>query len=192
MNISFGKKIPIAKCQIQNLTTGRFEPATIFELDCKDESDLLEVVKPSREWEYAAYIHSNMCDKVDLQKIFGNDDTDRFYILQNKYGETLGMSQVEEIYDGAYDLAYLDTKKDKQYKYVGQTLLATVAREVFKKAGDSFSVYGAVDSAIKFYEKVCGFQLGDLGMPYLPWDEIPKFIKQTEKRTQSQIIDLKG
>ena len=89
-------------------------------------------------------------------------------------------------------LAYLDTKKDKQYKYVGQTLLATVAREVFKKAGDSFSVYGAVDSAIKFYEKVCGFQLGDLGMPYLPWDEIPKFIKQTEKRTQSQIIDLKG
>ena len=192
MNISFGKKIPIAQCRIQNLTTGRFEPATIFELDCKDESDLLEAVKPSTEWEYAAYIHSNMCDKVDLQKIFGDDDSDTFYILQNQHGETLGMSQVEEIYDGAYDLAYLDTKKDKKYKYVGQTLLSTVAREVFKKAGDSFSVYGAVDSAIKFYEKICGFKLGDLGMPYLPCEEIPQFIKQTEIRTQSPIIDLKG
>ena len=46
MNISFGKKIPIAQCQIQNLATKKFEPATIYELDCHDESDLLEVVKP--------------------------------------------------------------------------------------------------------------------------------------------------
>ena len=192
MNISFGKKIPIAQCQIQNLTTGKFEPATVYELDCTDESDLLEVVKPSQEWEYAAYIHANMCDKVDFQKIFQSDGTDNFYILQNQQGETLGMSQVEEIYDGAHDLSYLDTKKDKQYKYVGQTLLATVAREVYKKASDIFSVYGAVDSAKDFYEKICGFKIGEFDMPYLSYEEIPAFIEQTESRTHAPIIDLKG
>ena len=192
MNISFGKKIPIAQCQIQNITTGKFEPATIYELDCTDESDLSEVVKPSREWEYAAYIHANMCDKVDYQRVFESGNNDCFYILQNKNGETLGMSQVEELYEGAYDLAYLDTKKDKEYKYVGQTLLATVAREVFKKTGEIFSIYGAVDSARAFYEKTCGFKIGEFNMPYIEIDEIPSFIKQTEKRTKSPIIDLKG
>ena len=192
MNITFGKKIPIARCQIQNLTTGKFEPATVFELDCKDESDLFETVKPNNEWKYAAYIHDNMCDKVDFQKVFGNDDSNSFYILQNQQGETLGMSQLEEIYDGAFDLGYLDTKKDKNYKYVGQVLLATIAREVSKKASDIFTIYGAVDSAKDFYVKICGFKIGEFDMPYLQIEEIPAFVKQTEDRIHSSIIDLKG
>ncbi|MBQ8886985.1 MAG: hypothetical protein IJY61_04720 [Candidatus Gastranaerophilales bacterium] len=191
MQISFGKKIPIAQCQIQNLKTGKFEPATVYELDCTDESDLLEVVKPTREWLYATYIHDNMCDRIELQNVYKEYDNSSFYILQNKDGETLGMSQVEEIYEGAFDLSYLDTKKKKPYKYVGQTLLATVAREVYQKATDAFSVYGAVDSARDFYEKICGFKIGEFDMPYLPYEEIPAFIEQTESRTHAPIIDLK-
>ena len=36
-NISFGKKIPLTTCQIQDKKTGKFVPATLFEYDCKDE-----------------------------------------------------------------------------------------------------------------------------------------------------------
>jgi len=41
MNISFGKKIPLSQCQIQNKETGNFEKATVYELDCKDKNDIL-------------------------------------------------------------------------------------------------------------------------------------------------------
>jgi hypothetical protein len=102
------------------------------------------------------------------------------------------MAQTEEIYEDAYDLAYLDTKKGKKYKYVGQTLLATITREVHKKSGDILSVFGAVESAMDFYEKICGFKIGEFDRPYIFYEEIPDFIKQTEERTNSPIIDLKG
>ena len=192
MNISFGKKIPIIQTQIQNTKTGQFEPATVYELDCKDESDLLEVHKPKKEWEYAHYIHENMSDKYRYGAFSQDFDDCFFYVLENKDGETLGMAQTEEIYEDAYDLSYLDTKKRNGYKYVGQTLLATVAREVHKKSADILSVFGAVDSAMSFYEKVCGFKIGEFDKPYISYEDIPAFVKQTEERTKAKIIDLKG
>ena len=192
MNISFGKKIPIAQCQIQNIKTNKFEPAIIYELDCRDESDLLEARKPKSKWEYAKYIHENMCDKYRYGSFSQDFDGCYFYILQDKNGKTLGMAQTEEIYEDAFDLAYLDTKKEKNYKYVGQTLLAAVAREVQKKSGDILSVFGAVDSAMDFYKKTCGFKIGEFDRPYILYEEIPNFIKQTESRTNAPLIDLKG
>lgn len=192
MNISFGKKIPIAQCQIQNIKTGKFEPATVYEFDCKDESDLVETRKPKSQWQYANYIHENMSDKYRYGAFSQDFDDCCFYILQDKNGKTIGMAQTEEIYEDAYDLAYLDTKKGKHYKFVGQTLLATVAREVQKKSGDILSVFGAVDSAMDFYKKVCGFKIGEFDMPYIFAEDIPNFIKQTEERTKARIIDLKG
>ena len=192
MNISFGKKIPIAQCQIQNIKTGEFEPATVYELDCTEESDLLETRKPKSNWEYANYIHENMSDKYRYGSFSQDFDDCYFYILQDKNGNTIGMAQTEEIYEDAYDLAYLDTKKGKPYTFVGQTLLATVAREVQKKSGDILSVFGAVDSAINFYQKVCGFKIGEFDKPYISAEDIPNFIKQTEERTNAKIINLKG
>lgn len=192
MNISFGKKIPIAQCQIQNIKTGKFEPATVYELDCKDESDLLETRKPKSKWEYASYIHENMSDKYRYGAFSQDFDDCCFYILQDKNGETIGMAQTEEIYEDAYDLACLDTRKGKHYTFVGQTLLATVAREVQKKSGDILSVFGAVDSAMDFYKKVCGFKIGEFDRPYISAEDIPNFIQQTEERTNAKIIDLKG
>ena len=116
-----------------------------------------------------------------------------FYVLENINGKTLGMAQTEEFYEDSYDLAYLDTQKGKNYKYVGQTLLATVAREVQKKSGDILSVFGAVDSAKDFYHKICGFKIGDeFDEPYISAEDIPTFVKQTEERTKAPIIDLKG
>ena len=68
MNISFGRKIPIIKCQIQDTDTGKFEPATVYQIDCKDESDVLEIRNLPDTWQYKLGIAKNMDRKHQLLK----------------------------------------------------------------------------------------------------------------------------
>lgn len=192
MNISFGAKIPIAKCQIQNTITKNFESALIYEIDCKDRSDINTFVMPEEEWNYAKCIQGNLADSMMMEAIYNVPRKSSFYILQNKDGETLGISEVEKSADNNYNLAYLDTKKDKQYKYVGQTLLSTVTREAYKKGTKKFTVFGAALSALDFYTETCGFKKNGPYTPIIERDEIPDFVRQTEKRTQAKIIDFVG
>lgn len=191
MNISFGRKIPIIQTQIQNKSTGKFETATVFELDCKDESDVLETMKPSSSWIYAREINQNMCDKyIKLQK--GEDSNLSFYILQSQNGETLGMAQTEELIKNAHNLSLFDTKKDKDYKFVGQTLLASIAKNIMGKDGIRLSVFDPHPTDVEFYHKVCGFQnFGDI---FLSADktQMNAFIERTEQRTNAQLVDIQG
>ena len=191
MNISFGKKIPIAQCQIQSIKTGKFEPATIYELDCKDETDVIETLKPQDKWIYARSINRNMCNKY-IQQQQGEESSSTFYILENKDGKTLGMAQTDELLKKAHNLAFLDTEKDKQYKYVGQTLLASIAKNIMDKDGIRLSVFEPVPTAVPFYDKICGFQ--NIGNLLLTADrqEMKDFISRTQERTKSTLIDLKG
>lgn len=192
MNVSFGAKVPIAKCQIQNVETGSYEPAVIYEIDCNDKSDINTVTKPASEWKYSKLIQKDMQEKINYKKIYSGYDVSSFYILENQYGETLGMSEMTEFYDGSYDLTYLDTKNGKPYKYVGQTLLATTAREAYKKGTKVFTIYSAVLSALDFYTQVCGFKDCGLFVPTMKRGEIPHFVKQTERRTKAPILDFVG
>lgn len=192
MNISFGARIPIAKCQIQNTITKEFEPALIYEIDCNDRSDIDTFVMPENEWNYAKCVQGSLADSMMMEAIYNVPRKSSFYLLQNQNGETLGISEVEKSFDDNYNLAYLDTKKDKNYKYVGQTLLATVAREAFKKGTKLFTVYGAALSALDFYTDICGFKDSGLYTPIMERGEIPAFVNRTEKRTQARIIDFVG
>ena len=69
-SISFGKKIPITSCQVQDKTTGNFLPATLYEYDCKDEQDILEVVFTGKQWYFSNSIIKNMEKKLKLNEIF--------------------------------------------------------------------------------------------------------------------------
>lgn len=189
MNISFSGKVPIAKCQIQNLKTKNFEPAYIYEIDCKDRSDIDTLIVPENEWRYAKYIQRNLADSMMNEAIYGEPRKSSYYVLENKDGETLGMSEVSKSFNNTYDLTYLDTKKQKPYKYVGQTLLATVAREALKKGTELFTIYGAALSALDFYVEKCGFKDAGLFIPIMQKEEIPAFVKRTEDRTKARIID---
>ena len=191
MNISFGRKIPIIQTQIQNKHTQKFERATVYELDCKDESDILETLKPQNKWTYAREINVNMYTKYSrLQR--GDDSKTSFYILQNQQGDTLGMAQTEELEKKGHNLAFLDTEKDKQYKYVGQTLLASITKDIMNKDGIRLSIFEPVPTAVPFYDKICGFQ--NIGNLLLTADrqEMQDFISKTEQRTQAPLINLKG
>lgn len=190
MNISFGRKIPIIQTQIQNKSTGNFESATVYELDCQDETDILETMKPQDSWTYARDININMYEKY-IQQQKGEKSDMAFYILQSQNGETLGMAQTQKQIKNAHNLALFDTKKDKGYKFVGQTLLASIAKDIMNKDGIRLSVFEPHPTAIEFYDKVCGFQnFGDI---FLSADkaQMNAFIDRTEQRTKAPLLNLK-
>ena len=60
MQISFGKKIPIAQCQIYDNQQQKFVKAVISEFDCKDKSDITEIKSLGPNWQYKETISSNM------------------------------------------------------------------------------------------------------------------------------------
>ena len=191
MNISFGKKIPTAQCNILNKSSKKFEPAIIYEFDCKDKSDIDEILYSLDDnWEYKDTIAMNMGIKNFSIKVGMNNDA-RFYTLENQNGEILGISYVDDLQQKV-ELRYLESKAQSPYKYVGQNLLATIGKNLLNGDQNSFFVRSAVSSAFDFYEKACGFK--DIGCSDLKMnrDDIHKFVNKTEEKTKTQIIDLRG
>ena len=193
MQISFGQKIPIAITQIQNRKTGEFEPATIYEIDCKDERDYLEVKKDKKDWNFSWEIASNMhCKYVSSSHYKVNDYKNSFYVLQNQNYEDLGRVHIEEKNNHSFAIEWLDTKNNNGYRFIGQSLLATVAKEILNKGGKAFMILGAMEDAIPFYKDVCQFtDCGKYGF-HMDEQQMQEFISRTEKRTNGAIIDLKG
>ena len=89
-----------------------------------------------------------------------------------------------------FNVNYLESSRDK--KYVGQVLLASMGEEVLIKQGEKLTVSDPVDEAYSFYTDVCGFE--DYYGYFLRMNpsQINQFIEQTEERTQSMFIDLRG
>ena len=127
-NISFGKKIPLTTCQIQDKKTGNFVPATLFEYDCKDEDDILEIVFTGKQWYFSEAIIKNMDKKFQLNKLFeenpllkktkfrkepkSKDDYDkRFFVMQLQDGKTVGICQAQNK-DNSLKLDYLESQNN--------------------------------------------------------------------------------
>lgn len=190
MNISFGKKIPIAICNIFDNQQNKFVPATINEYDCKDKSDIEEIKSLDDNWAHKDTIALNM--RVKYFSLNNNRHCDaRFYALENTEGEILGISYVDDL-EKNVELRFIESRNDKRYKYVGQNILATIGKNILDGNQRKFIVRSAVSSAFDFYEKVCGFK--DIGYSDLAMNrfDIHKFVKQTEKRTKAPIVNLEG
>lgn len=188
MNITFGKKIPIAITQIQNRQTGEFEPATVYEVDCTDKEDYEEVENDRFNWCFSWDIGWNMRDKYEGKHQWTNST---FYVLEDQNNETISRIQIDSLLDNKYSLEWLDTKQDNKYRYVGQNILSVAASEILKKGGIYFAIFNAIETAKSFYLETCGFE--DIkGFFYMNNQQMKEFIAQTEKRTQSQIINLKA
>ena len=190
MQISFGKKIPIALAQIQNKKTEEFEQATIYQIDCKDKSDILEIKKDMEGWTFPCEFALNVELKHKLQNRH-SEDNHSFYILQNQNCETIGRVDIRKWDNKLFSVEWLDTKENSGYRYVGQTILATAAKEAIEEGGKSFAVLSAMEDAIPFYTDICKFtDCGKSGF-YMDKKQMQDFITRTEKRTQGSIINLK-
>ncbi len=190
--ISFGKKIPITNCQVKDKKNGKFVPATIYEADCKDFSDIQEVDNLDGIWSFKSSIVSYMKIKYSRQLISTTDKNDKFYLLQTQDGTTLGLCQTNKE-GSSTKVEFLENRRDKKYKYVGQSLLAAIGLETLKEGKKSIVITVPTEEAIPFYVDKCGFKESNNSTPLkLSKKRIKKLIRKTENKTNTNLINLRA
>ena len=190
MNISFGRKIPIAKCHILDKEQKSFVPATVYEYDCTTKGDIQEIRKLDDSWRFTPTIANNMSIK-NHSYYTQQPNHNRFFNIQKDTGEILGLAFCEE-QGKSIDVHFLETKQDDKNKFVGQALLASLCIFTLNNGQTQLRVKSALKTAEDFYKKTCGFKQ-ELKSSYLISDRhMPKFIKQTEKRTHYPIVDVQS
>ncbi len=184
--ISFGKKIPVAKCKVQDKNTGKFIPATFYEYDCKDESDFLEIKNLSRKWTFKKHIANNMEIKHAVETFWGEKSNSHFYVMEDANKEILGICQVDEKNE-FYNIDYIESKPYNKYKYVGQSMIASIGRKLLKNKGQVLLVRTPVDDAMDFYLNLGFTPFGDFMFKMLR-PAISKLVHETEEKTNT--LDL--
>ena len=204
-NISFGKKIPLTTCHIQDKKTGKFVPATLYEYDCKDEEDILEIVFTGSQWYFANSIIKNMGKKFELNKLFKdnpllkktkfrkdpklkNDYKKRFFAMQLEDGKTIGICQAQNKYD-SLNLDYLESQ-NSSHKFVGSSMIASLGKQTLKEGNNSITIDYVTTEAEDFYKEKCGFKQFSNNSFKLDKRHIKKLIRNIQRDTKSSIIDL--
>lgn len=186
--ISFGQKIPKYNCKIQNKQTGELEPATFYEVDCKDEEDYKRIENLGRRWIFNESVSEDMNIKHVNETFLGVKSRNSFYIIENKDGELLGISEVENN-NNKHDVRYIESKPHNEYKYVGQNMMAGIGKEFLNKGGSILTVLAPIDDAMPFYRKLGFEHFGPFSFKMCP-EGANSMIKNIERRTQSKLIDI--
>lgn len=185
--ISFGQKIPLAMFQLKDTLQNRYVPAIIYEMDCKDISDIDEVMAADGYWMYRPSIINNMVDKFKTMSDEPNGK--RFYVTQLENGSTLGMSQVHTN-NNELCVDFIESRRDKRYKYVGQTMLAALGKNFLKKDGKRLVIPTPTDPAMPFYIDKCGFKEYKNTKLKMNKVSLQKFITRTQRLIETPIIDI--
>lgn len=188
-SISFGRKIPRYTCQILDKTTDKYVPATIYEYNCKDESDIEEIKKLDRKWIFKDNIVHGMNVKHSVQTYFKEKSNDSFFSIQVGK-DIVGLAQICTL-NGISNIDYITTKPRSEYKYVGQTLIAGIGKHMLKKDGYQMTVNTAVDDAIPFYKKIGFHESGDY-LFRMNRNDIETLIEITEFQTEAPILDKRA
>ena len=190
-SVSFGNKLPITKFQVQNIKTGSFEKATLFEMNCNSVKDIFDMENTKGHFSFKEQIINNMWKKIHKHKQFNDVN---FYKAETEQGKTIGIC---ETYKGPYykDITYISSEKSRNYKYQGQAMLASVGQTILKDTKLlNMVVTTPLNTAMKFYKEICGFDEITVGkgnlLLQMDRSKIIEFIKAVEKRTQSGIINL--
>lgn len=188
-SISFGRKIQRYSCQIQNNQTGGYVPATVYEYDCNDESDILEIRNLDRKWVFKERFTHNMDIKHCVQSVFNEKTNDSFYSIQVG-NDIVGLTQIST-YNGISNVDYIMTKPRNEYKYAGQMLIACAGKELLKKNGHQMTVTTAVNDVYGFYSRIGFHEYGD-HLYRMNRDDIETMIEITELTTEAPILDKKA
>ena len=198
MQISFGKRIPISTCNIYNKKTKEFESATLYEADCKDQKDVFCFKNLESSWEYKDAVAMRAFSKYLIESeikpngINGiNSQFDKFYTLVTKDGHIASICETQP-YKGDINIKYLESNPNKQYKYAGQAMLASVLR-LESGSDHDIKVCAPSKSALDFYSKVCEFKDSpqDIGFE-LSQENIDNFVQKVEEKICGKIIDYQG
>ena len=192
MSVSFGKNIPIARCQIKDLKQEKFIPATLYELDCSDKNDITEVESVFGTWNFRNTILKEMHNKYNAkQKGSKRFQDSAFFVMKNNNGEIVGITQTSQSRKNI-NIELIESENEGKYKYVGQTMLAALTKAMKHIKADTLLVRLYMPQAYEFYTRKCGFKpYGYSWALYMDKPEMEKLQKKTEYKTHSQIIDLK-
>ena len=153
--ISFGQKIPIGSCKIKDLRENKLVEANLFQLDCKDESDLSELESLDNNWIFKEDILSKM--KNTRRTMGFKRSSASFYTLENKEGKIIGISQIKDE-NPDFVLDYLESEHEGKYRFVGQNMLALLSKIALEKDFKRILVPVPIKEARDFYLKKCGFR----------------------------------
>ena len=191
-SVSFGHKIPITQFQVKNQLTGNFEKAYLYELDCSSVNDIFHMEKLKGNFSFKEQIINNMWKK--LNKRDRNNDDVNFYTAETESKKAIGIC---ETYMGSHykDITYISSDKLNNYKYSGQTMIASVGKTILKNLKlVNLLVSTPLNDAMKFYKDICGFEEVTLDkcklLLRMDRNKIREFIREVETRTNSSVIDL--
>lgn len=153
-SISFGQKIPIAKCHIQDRKNNSVVDATIVEYDCNDLSDMAEI-KNLKNWTYSKFMSDNMSRVFKTKQYLTPSYS--FFAIENDKKEIVGIASTKSIGEELI-LDSLESSPDKKYKYVGKNMLTFLKNYSLSKGLKKIYIPIAVESARDFYIKKCGFK----------------------------------
>ena len=198
--ITFGNKIPMAKCAVVENSTGKKHSVLISELDCKNSEDIDLIAQSKGSWDFKGIISQFMKNKYfklnpqlkkdNISKIY-DPLNDHFFISELEDGTTLGIcSTFTNPYKKDTCVEFIETERSKKYKYAGQTLLAALGLNTLKNSRENLIINVPLESAKPFYIDVCGFSKVSEKKLEMKEEDIKEFIKTVESRTKSPIIDL--
>ncbi len=197
MEISFNGKIPVSTCNIYNKRRRKFVEATVYEIDCKDKKDADYIRNIGGNWKYKEQIVQGIKRKHNRltgeNASFWNNaeknsiEDNRYFALVAPKEEIICICETEP-FGNEVDISVIESKKDRHYKYAGQTMLATIAKSILGR-DKKLTVKAPSNDAVIFYENKCHFRKNRKYFGYeLPQEDIQDFIQRTENRTNGKII----
>ncbi len=189
--INFGKLIPVNQCRVINRSEDKLVNATIYEYDCKDLFDVYEVGDLDYSWDFRDLITSGMHSKYLNQVVGKEDNKNHYYCAKDDDGNIIGLCYTNEDTD-SIDIKLVTSEQDKKYKYVGQSILTSLAQKVLNTGREKLKIKAALSDVKDFYAKACGFRCTTQGKsPFgddfeITKEEIPAFIARTNHKKEIQ------
>lgn len=197
MNISFKAKIPVSECQVYDRQKKKFVPATLYEYDCKDFSDIQRFKNNYHKWIYMDSFISNMKIKFmhfcyDKGHTNNALEADRFYSLELPDNHLVGFCETVDNIKST-NIYYLETDRERRYKYAGQSILASLSKQMLNSSlNHEMTINCPANSARNFYIDKCGFDIKREKALYLDKKGLSDFVKTFEERTHKPIVNLCG
>ena len=182
--ISFGRKIPVAQCNIMDKKTNQNTRATVFEYDCKDKEDIdeLEKIAESGRFEYGYCVYFNAEEKYSSQ-IYYYDEFG-IYTIENSNGKTIGICSTREN-ENETNINFIETEHEK-YRFIGRSFIELLGKKTLDNNRKWLFLRNAQEGAKEIYKR-WGFhpqeniENGKLDMN-MPTSEVEEFIENIPKK----------
>lgn len=192
-NIFFQKKL-VAKCAVKKGTQN--EQCSIYKLDSIDDIYYFDDIAKTSEWQRPYFLTSIM---YRLGNDIASNDYINYYAIENSDNKCLGYCRVDDSIDKFSSLTHLEVMSDashnnpeRKYKYIGETLVAFLAKKAKCLKKESVKVPNMSMSAMKFYLDKCKFLTRDFinfSSSELPFERFEELETQNAKHT-GQTIEI--